>query len=80
MKSKIFSEILSEVTPEIESKVEQKTLEIMKAKFKPEEIYINLKNCSEEQQRKVIALLPEEKIEYDYAIKHEMNFYILNSK
>ena len=31
----------------------------MKPQFKPEEIYIDLSKLSEEQQRKVIALLPE---------------------
>mgnify|MGYP003490854170 CR=1 FL=1 len=31
----------------------------MKPQFKPEEIYLDLSKLSEEQQRKVIALLPE---------------------
>ena len=40
----------------------------MKPQFKPEEIYIDLSKLSEEQQRKVIALLPEPETRNQYQI------------
>ena len=48
----------------------------MKPQFKPEEIYLDLSKLSEEQQRKVIALLPEpiNKDDYDISFLH---FYLI---
>ena len=40
----------------------------MKPQFKREQIYIDLSKLSEEQQRKVIALLPEPKVRNQYQI------------
>ena len=41
----------------------------MKPQFKPEEIYLDLSKLSEEQQRKVIALLPPKKRDNQYEIQ-----------
>ena len=41
----------------------------MKPQFKPEEIYLDLSKLSEEQQRKVIALLPPKKWDIQYEIQ-----------
>ena len=45
----------------------------MKPQFKPEEIYLDLSKLSEEQQRKVIALLPIDNISAQiyFMVKHE---------
>ena len=41
----------------------------MKPQFKPEEIYLDLSKLSEEQQRKVISLLPPKKWDIQYEIQ-----------
>ena len=48
----------------------------MKPQFKLEQIYIDLSKLSEEQQRKVIALLPEPINEDDYDISF-LHFYLI---
>lgn len=48
----------------------------MKPQFKHEEIYLDLSKLSEEQQRKVIALLPEPINKDDYDIIY-MHFYLI---
>ena len=48
----------------------------MKPKFKPEEIYIDLSKLSEEQQGKVISLLPKPINEDDYDIIY-LHFYLI---
>ena len=48
----------------------------MKPQFKPEEIYLDLSKLSEEQQRKVIALLPKPINEDDYDIIY-LHFYLI---
>ena len=48
----------------------------MKPQFKPEEIYLDLSKLSEEQQRKVIALLPEPINKDDYHISY-LHFYLI---
>ena len=48
----------------------------MKPQFKPEEIYLDLSKLSEEQQRKVIALLPEPINKDDYDIIY-LHFYLI---
>ena len=44
--------------------------------LKPQEIYLNLANCSEEQQKEVIAMLPEEEVRMP--IKHNKSYCYLN--
>lgn len=48
----------------------------MEAQFKPEEIYLDLSKLSEEQRRKVIALLPKPINEDDYDITY-LHFYLI---
>jgi len=48
----------------------------MKPQFKPEEIYLDLSKLSEEQQRKVIALLPKPINKDDYDITY-LHFYLI---
>ena len=48
----------------------------MKPQFKPEEIYLDLSKLSEEQQRKVIALLPKPINKDDYEITF-LHFYLI---
>ena len=48
----------------------------MKPQFKPEEIYLDLSKLSNEQQRKVIALLPEPINKDDYDIGY-LHFYLI---
>ena len=48
----------------------------MKPQFKPEEIYLDLSKLSEDQQRKVIALLPEPINKDDYHILY-LRFYLI---
>jgi len=48
----------------------------MKPQFKREEIYLDLSKLSEEQQRKVIALLPEPINKDDYHISY-LHFYLI---
>ena len=48
----------------------------MKPQFKLEQIYIDLSKLSEEQQRKVIALLPKPINEDDYHISF-LHFYLI---
>ena len=50
----------------------------MKPQFKPEEIYIDLSKLSEEQQRKVISLLPEPRIRNAYSITNNYKYLHLN--
>ena len=50
----------------------------MKPQFKPEEIYLDLSKLNEEQQRKVIALLPEPRIRNDYSITNNYKYLHLN--
>ena len=48
----------------------------MKSQFKPEEIYLDLSKLSEEQQRKVISLLPKPINKDDYHITY-LHFYLI---
>ena len=48
----------------------------MKPQFKPEEIYIDLSKLSEEQQGKVISILPEPINKDDYDITY-LHFYLI---
>ena len=50
----------------------------MKPQFKPEEIYLDLSKLSEEQQGKVIALLPEPRFRNDYSITNNYKYLHLN--
>ena len=50
----------------------------MKPQFKLEEIYIDLSKLSEEQQRKVISLLPEPRIRNAYSITNNYKYLHLN--
>jgi hypothetical protein len=52
---------------------EEKT---MKPQFKHEEIYLDLSKLSEEQQRKVIALLPKPKVSNQYQILKLRHFIL----
>jgi len=48
----------------------------MKPQFKREEIYLDLSKLSEEQQRKVIEVLPKPINKYDYDIT-DLRFYLI---
>ena len=48
--------------------------------LKPEHIYLNLANCSEEERKEVIAMLPEEKVKGDYRTDYYYNYLVYFSK